>query len=127
MIILVCSLDSEHTLTRLSKWHAEAQYYIDNSDDIVYAVVGTKCDLPEVEKEVTTELLHNFARHLNIDLANVFEVSALSGEGVEEMMTALCGAVVEQFVRSKSEKDISIVVAILLCMCAYSLQTVGAS
>lgn len=98
VIILVCSLDSEHTLTCLTKWHAEAQYYIDDSN-IIYAVVGTKSDLHQTEREITFEMLQSFAGHLNIPLENVFEVSASTGEGVDEMLTALCEAVVTLYVQ----------------------------
>lgn len=103
VIILVCSLDSEHTLTSLTKWHAEAQYYIDNSD-IIYAVLATKSDLPETDKEVTLEMLQNFASHLHIPVECVFEASALSGEGVEEMIDALCETVILQFSASSLTK-----------------------
>ena len=99
VIVLVCSLDSEFTLTRLTKWHAEAQYYIDNSE-IVYAVVGTKSDLPETEREVSMDMLHGFARHVNIPLNFVFEVSSQTGEGVEELLTSICDAVVNQFLQT---------------------------
>ena len=97
VIILTCSLDSEHTLTRLSKWHSEAQYYID-STNIIYAVVGTKCDLSENDREVAMDSLHSFAEHLGIPLKYVFEVSSLTGEGVEKMISDLCDAVVSQFI-----------------------------
>lgn len=96
VIILVCSLDSEFTLTRLTKWHAEAQYYIDNSE-ITFALVGTKSDLLETEREVSMDMLYGFARHVNIPLDFVFEVSSQSGSGVEELLTSLCDAVVGRF------------------------------
>lgn len=96
VIILVCSLDSEHTLTCLNKWHAEAQYYIDSSN-IIYAIVGTKSDLPDTEREVTTDMLHNFASHLNIPEEYVLEASSATGEGVEEVINTLCGAIVQRF------------------------------
>ena len=96
VIMLVCSLDSEFTLARLTKWHAEAQYYIDNSE-IQYALVGTKSDLPETEREVSLDMLHSLAQHLSIPLEHVYEVSSQTGEGVEHMITSLCNAVMMQF------------------------------
>jgi len=102
VIVLVCSLDNEYTLARLTKWHAEAQYYIDDSE-ILYAVVGTKSDLPETEREVSRDMLHSFAQHLAIPLQHVYEVSSQTGEGVELMLTALCNTIVNQFHQPRSE------------------------
>lgn len=113
VIVLLCSLDSEFTLTRLTKWHAEAQYYIDHSE-IVFAVVGTKSDLPETEREVTSEMLHAFARHVNIPLEFVFEVSSQTGEGVEELLTSLCDAVIKQFLQTSIKGIIKMMVACML-------------
>ena len=95
---MVCSLDSEYTLTRLAKWHQEAQYYIDDSQ-VVYALVGTKSDLSESQREVTSEMLQQFGSHYAVSQTCVFEVSAKTGEGVEPMINLLCEAVIEQFER----------------------------
>ena len=108
VIVLVCSLDSEFTLARLTKWHAEAQYYIDNSE-ILYAVVGTKSDLPETEREVSQDMLHSFAQHLNIPLEFVYEVSSQTGEGVEAMLTSICETVIKQFYHGSRRR---------MCVCA---------
>lgn len=96
IVLLVCSLESEYTLTRLTKWHAEAQYYIEDPE-VVYAVVGMKSDLSETQREVTTDMLNSFASHFNIRPECVFEVSARTGKGVEDMLKALCDRVVLQF------------------------------
>ena len=98
VILLVCSLDNEYFLTRLSKWYTEAQYYVEDPN-VIYAVVAMKSDLPPVRREVTRQALLDFARHYSISEDHVFEVSALTGEGVDEMLLSLCEAVIEQFQR----------------------------
>ena len=101
MIILVCSLDNEYFLTRLAKWYTEAQYYVEDPN-VIYALAATKCDLPSTRREVTREALLEFAEHYNIREEHVFEVSSATGEGVDEMLSCLCEAVVERFVRGSS-------------------------
>ncbi len=102
IVLLVCSLDSEYTLNRLTKWFGEAKFYVDDPD-VTYAVVGVKSDLLEHEREVTTDMLHGFAGHYNIDEASVFEVSARTGAGVKEMLKALCTAAVDTYNRSERQ------------------------
>lgn len=105
LVLMVCSLDSEFTLTRLTKWYAEAQHYIDDAD-VVYAVVGMKSDLAEHEREVTSDMLNGFAAHYNIGQNHVFEVSARTGKGVNNMLKVLCTAVVEQYRRGPAARGI---------------------
>ena len=99
VIILVCSLDNEYFLTRLSKWYTEAQYYVEDPN-VIYAVVAMKSDLPSSKREVTREALLEFAGHYSIRDEHVFEVSALTGEGVDDMLLSLCESVIEQFHRT---------------------------
>ncbi len=101
IILLVCSLDSEYTLTRLAKWCQEAQYYVDETD-VVYAVVATKSDLPEDEREVSREMLLGFSSHYGVDDSRVFEVSSKTGEGVDEVLHILTEIVVERFERTST-------------------------
>lgn len=101
VIILVCSLDNEYFLTRLAKWYTEAQYYVEDPN-VIYALAATKSDLPSTRREVTREALLEFAEHYNIREEHVFEVSSATGEGVDEMLSCLCEAVVERFVRGSS-------------------------
>ena len=98
VIILVCSLDSEYFLTRLAKWYIEAQYYVEDPN-VIYALAATKSDLPTARREVTRDALLEFAEHYNIREEHVFEVSAATGEGVDDMLTHLCEAVIERFTR----------------------------
>ena len=103
VIILVCSLDNEYFLTRLTKWHTEAQYYVEDPT-VIYAVVAMKSDLPPMRREVTREALLEFAQHYNIREEHVFEVSALTGDGVDEMLITLCEAAIDQFRRGSSAR-----------------------
>ena len=95
VILLICSLDNEDSLTRLTKWYAEAQYYIDNSK-VIFAVVGMKSDLSETQREVSEDMLYDFARHFK---KFIFEVSARTGSGVDEMLRYLCQSVIETYLR----------------------------
>ncbi|XP_064385008.1 ras-related protein Rab-4A-like [Halichondria panicea] len=105
VVLLVCSLDSEYTLTRLAKWHQEAQYYVDESE-VIYALVATKSDLEEVEREVSREMLLGFSSHYGVEEARVFEISSKTGEGVDDMLQTLAETVVEQFERGSTSLNI---------------------
>ena len=107
VILMICSLDHEYTLTRLAKWFAEAQHYKDDSD-VVYAVVGMKSDLAENEREVTLDMLNSFAAHCNVSKKYVFEVSAKTGDGVNSMLKVLCTAVVDQYSRGPGAKGTTV-------------------
>ena len=111
MILMICSLDSEYTLTRLNKWFAEAQHYKDDTD-VIYAVVGMKSDLAENEREVTVDMLNGFAAHCNVSKKYVFEVSAKTGDGVNSMLKVLCTAVVDQYSRSSGAKGRTVVLCL---------------
>ena len=111
VVLMVCSLDSEYTLTRLTKWYAEAQHYMDDSD-VIYAVVGMKSDLAENEREVTLDMMNGFAAHCNVGRRHVFEVSAKTGEGVNSMLKVLCDAVVDQYRRTSGGKGRTAVLAV---------------
>ena len=105
VVLLVCSLDSEYTLTRLAKWHQEAQHYV-NEPEVIYAVVATKSDLHEVEREVSRGMLLGFSSHYGVEEARVFEISSKTGEGVDNMLQTLAEAVVEQFERGSTSLHI---------------------
>ena len=96
---MVCSLDSEYSLNKLTKWHGEAHYYIDDPDTL-YAVVGLKSDLAEHDREVTLDMLYGFSLHYDIPGSCVFEVSAKTGAGVKDMLRNLCATALERYQRS---------------------------
>ena len=102
IVLLVCSLDDEVSFNRLTKWHQESRYYIDEQD-VIYAVCGVKGDLHDHEKEVTLELMQGFARHVEFPQNCVFEVSAKTGSGVTEMLKTVCSTAVEKIRRHTQE------------------------
>ena len=104
IILLVCSLDDEVTLARLSKWYRDSLYYVDEQD-ILYAVCGLKSDLQDNRKEVTLEMMRRFATHAEFPENCVFEASARTGAGVGEMLTTVCASAVEKIRGSTPNSD----------------------
>ena len=94
IVLLVCAMDDELTLNRLTKWHQEAQHYIDN-DDVIYAVCAIKSDLQPHEKEVTIEQLQSFADHAGFRPNCIFQVSSKTGAGVANMLKTVCSVATE--------------------------------
>ena len=101
IVLLVCSLDDEVTLNRLTKWYQESQYYIDEQDAI-YAVCGIKSDLHSHEREISLEMMQSFARHVEFPKNCVFEVSAKTGSGIKDMLKTVCSTALEK-IRGNSE------------------------
>ena len=95
VVLLVCSLDDEGSLNRLNTWYREAQYYVDEQETI-YAVCGIKSDLRMDEREVTLEMMQSFARHIEIPETCVFQVSAKTGLGVNDMLQTACSVALEK-------------------------------
>ena len=102
IVLLVCSLDDEVSFNRLTKWHQESLYYIDEQDT-VYGVCGVKSDLHDHEKEVTLELMQGFARHVEFPENCVFEVSARTGSGITDMLKTVCCTAVEKMRRHSQD------------------------
>ena len=59
--------------------------------------MATKSDLPEHEREVTSDMLNGLAAHYNISKTCVFEVSARTGSGVRNMLRFLCMTAIENY------------------------------
>lgn len=95
IVLLVCSLDDEVTLNRLTKWYQDSQYYIDENEAI-YAVCGIKSDLHEHEKEITLEMMQQYARHVDFPENCVFEVSPKTGSGISDMLKTVCYTALEK-------------------------------
>jgi len=84
LVLMVCSLDSEFTLTRLTNGTRRP------STTLMMLTLsmqwwGMKSDLAEHEREVTSDMLNGFAAHYNIGQNHVFEVSARTGKGVDNI------------------------------------------
>ena len=58
-----------------------------------------KSDLSETQREVSEDMLYDFARHFDIPKKFIFEVSARTGSGVDEMLRYLCQSVIETYLR----------------------------
>ena len=80
-IILVYDLNNKDTLTKIKDWMN--QIHQNTSNDIGLVLVGNKSDL---KREISTEESLNLSKELNIQL---FETSALTGEGVNEIFEFL--------------------------------------
>ena len=102
VVILCCSLDDDESLSYIRDFHEDAQNYI-YGQDTIYAIMATKADLPEEARQVTKQSLENMANRLNILLHLVFQVSAKTGEGVDDLLRDLCNA----FVAANSGKGSS--------------------
>lgn len=96
IVLLVCSLDDEGSLNRLNTWYRESKYYI-HEHETIYAVCGIKSDLSMHEREVTLEMMQSFARHIELPESCVFEVSAKTGFGVDDMLKTACSVALEKF------------------------------
>lgn len=94
-MLLVCSMDNEFSLTRLTFWLEEAKLYC-NEQRILFAVVGTKSDLPDQQREVTDDTLSAFAIHHRLPL---YLVSAKTGDGIENMLKKVAQRIVDQRVQ----------------------------
>ena len=110
--LLVCSLDDELSLNRLAKWQQEAQHYI-NDPEVLYAVCGTKSDLQTHEREVTTDMMHSFADHMEILQSCVFEISSKTGSEVKNMLKSLCSMTIERMMQQNTLEENSELEAIL--------------
>ena len=95
-MLLVCSLDDEISLTRLTRWYQDSQCYI-NKHEAIYAVCGLKDDLPDHQKEVTLTMMERFADHVGFSSESVFQVSAKTGAGIDDMLKAVCAQAMEKF------------------------------
>ena len=82
-IIFVCDVTNKETFDKLKSWLNDAQGNVSPETEMI--VVGNKIDLKE-KRQVKLELLKEFGEKHNID---VFETSAKTGEGVEEIFIDL--------------------------------------
>jgi small GTP-binding protein len=80
IIILVYDITSAATFQAMDRWWEETRR---NTDNAVFVLAGNKLD-KESDRTVPTTSGKEFAQKHNIDF---FEVSALSGAGVEAMFT----------------------------------------
>ena len=82
-IFFVCDITNKETFNKLKFWFTETEDKI--RPDTEMLIIGNKIDLIE-KREVKLEALKELGKKNNID---VFEVSAKTGEGVEEIVIHL--------------------------------------
>lgn len=99
-VILVYSVDDAYTFDNLQIWVEECKSsYEGTSDNIIWAVVGNKCDQPI---EVPEERVVSRCKDLDTEL--YFYVSAKTGENVETMLESIVKAVHESSMTLQSQK-----------------------
>ena len=86
VVLLVYSVDNNDS------FHAISSNWVDNTstadDNSIIALVGNKCDLEEneeTERFITRQRAHTLASNLEIDPEMVFQISARTGKGFQEM------------------------------------------
>jgi small GTP-binding protein len=80
--IAVCDVTKPETIDKLSTW---IEAYRANTDENFVVIVGNKCDLVADTHQISTEILER-AELLG---ATSMMTSALTGEGVDELFTAV--------------------------------------
>ena len=86
--LFVYSVDNQESMDNIQHWVASINpiRIKGQTDEVCRAIVGTKIDL---ERVVSAERAMNVAEQLHIDQSLVFEVNALSGQGVQEMFNKI--------------------------------------
>ena len=89
-VIFMYAINNPETISSIPSWadSVSVQHIGEQGKSIIKALVGNKSDL-EDEREVNKMRAKETAQKSEIDQAMVFEVSAKTGEGVEEMFAAI--------------------------------------
>jgi Ras-related protein Rab-1A len=82
--VLVYDVSSRDSFEHVSKWYDRARQL--GGEDLITILVGNKIDLPDHERQVTTQEGELYARELNIPF---LETSALSGSNVESVFVTM--------------------------------------
>jgi GTPase SAR1 family protein len=80
----VYDVSSRESFEHVSRWYERARQL--GGEDLVTILVGNKIDLPDNERQVTTQEGELYARELNIPF---LETSALSGSNVESVFVTM--------------------------------------
>lgn len=100
-VILVYSLDEEGTLYALNEWVGEALEMTRMGDRLVFALWGTKSDLPEDQKVVKDDAVSSIAELYHIPSELNCKVTVLDNS-VEKAFTALVEHIDREFNASAS-------------------------
>ena len=88
--MLVYSIDDEDTFDSLANWADNAVCSSAGSPlDSITVLVGNKLDLADESRAVSDTRAKQYAENNDIDPDMIFEVSALSGAGVDEMFNKI--------------------------------------
>ena len=92
-VIFVYAINNSDSISSIPSWadSVSVQHIGPQSKNIIKALVGNKKDLDD-EREVNAMRAKETAQKSEINEAMVFEVSAKTGEGVEEMFAAIAKA-----------------------------------
>ncbi len=97
VIIFVYDINNRDSFDSLSHWEDEAlqKTITRNNTEILMALVGNKLDLADDERQVTRSRALQFAENFFIPEHLIFEVSAKTGEGVEQMFNTIGRAMIQ--------------------------------
>ena len=89
-VIFVYAINNTESISSIGSWadSVSIQHIGEQGKNIIKALVGNKCDL-EDEREVNKMRAKETAQKSEIKESMVFEISAMTGEGVEEMFAAI--------------------------------------
>ena len=87
VVMLVYSIDDSDTFDSLTGW-SENAISARVGGETLFVLVGNKLDLAS-ERKVQKSRAVTYASNIDIDSDMVFEVSALSGEGMEHMFNTI--------------------------------------
>ena len=81
-IILTYDISNKASFTSIDKWYKDSKEYV--SENTLFVICGNKLDL---KRAVTKEEMENYANQNKIPF--YMEVSALNGEGINELFTGI--------------------------------------
>ena len=87
VVMLVYSIDDSDTFDSLTGW-SENAISARVGGETLFVLVGNKLDLPS-ERRVDKSRAIMYAGNIDVETDMVFEVSALTGEGVDRMFDAI--------------------------------------
>lgn len=92
-VIFMYAINNSESISSIPSWadSVSVQHIGDQSKNIIKALVGNKSDLDD-EREVNVTRAKETAQRSEIQESMVFEVSAKTGEGVEEMLATIAKA-----------------------------------
>ena len=92
-VIFMYAINNSESISSIPLWadSVSVQHIGDQGKNIIKALVGNKSDLDD-EREVNTMRAKETAQRSEIQDDMVFEISAKSGEGVEEMFAKIAKA-----------------------------------